>query len=264
MKNFVKKFIENKYVNILINIITLSGQKRFIISSMTYFLTISLVPLSTLIYVFTSIINGRGAHNPIDLFIPIEDKVIDKIFILSNNPYIIFFTLVISLYIASKGLLNYYYFLTKKYNLKLFKKSIIIDNLYISLITLLMCLIYSSLRTVFFFLNTDNVFVGLLLSIIKFFSTFFSILILNYFLLKKQIQIKKLLLGSFISSIMLYVINALYLKYANFFIKEMYYGVLTQVIVLLLYLYFICYSFLIGNEISFLLYKKKCRSTFYS
>lgn len=264
MRKLVKKIIENKHINILLNIITLNGQKRFIVSSLTYYLTISLVPLSTIIYIFLKILNKESSLDFINSFIPVKYEMVDKIFIFSNNPVVIFITLVISIYVASKGLLNYYHFLNEKFNIPPSKYPFLFDSGYIAFLTLITCLIYSILKTLYYLIDTNNVMINILVLLLKFSSTFVVILMLNYLLLKRKIKIKQLIIGSLVSSALLYIINALYLKYAEYFIKETYYGILTQVIILLLYLYFVCYSFLIGNEINFLNKEKKCRSTFHS
>ena len=256
MRKFVKKIIENKHINILINIITLNGQKHFIVSSLTYYLTISLVPLSTIIYIFLKILNKESSLDFINSFVPVKYEMVDKIFIFSNNPIVIFITLVISIYVASKGLLNYYHYLNEKFDIAPTKYSFVFDSVYIAFLTLITCLVYSILKTLYFLIDIDNLLINILVLLLKFSSTFLVILMLNYFLLKRNIKLKQLLLGSAVSSLLLYIINALYLNYAEYFIKETYYGILTQVIILLLYLYFICYSFLIGNEISFFKQRK--------
>ena len=117
MKNLIKKITNSHYFYLIKNIIFLNNDKYFIVSSIAYYLTISSIPMLTIINYFFPLIN------------------------LEFNTINLTFSTIIFLYIASKGIENYFMFSQKKYNLKIKSFSFIFNKLYSISITIILCLL---------------------------------------------------------------------------------------------------------------------------
>ena len=93
-------------------------------------------------------------------------------------------------------------------------------------------------------------------SVLKTLCILVVILLFNYFLLKRQIKIQSLLLGSILSAFFIEIFSFILSIYlSNFQIKEQYYGLLTNIVALLIYLYFLSYSMMIGNQLNYMLFR---------
>lgn len=230
-------------------IITLDNDKDFIVSSLAYYLTISLIPLLTITYYFFKLFN-------IDInFLNSITTNFDITNLFSNNLINIFST-IISIYISSKGLLNYYIYINQKFQIDKLKYHFITSKIYVSIITLLLCIIFPIIYLINHYL--ENIFIlNFFKWIIYSIFLFLLILILNYFLLRKKIKLEYLGIGCFISSILLtfltFIINIVFTYFQT---KEKYYGVLTSYIILIIFLYLISYIIVLGNQINYLFYKK--------
>lgn len=107
------------------------------------------------------------------------------------------FSTIIFLYIASKGIENYFMFSQKKYNLKIKSFSFIFNKLYSISITIILCLLLSCLLSLNHYLS---LFILLLLvfinGIINIVILFIILLIFNYLVLQKKIAYLLFIFGS--------------------------------------------------------------------
>ena len=232
MKNLITKITNSHFFYLIKNIIFLSNDKYFIVSSIAYYLTISSLPMLTIINYFYPFINLR--INSIKLTL----------------------SSLIYLYIASKGIENYFILTQKKYNLKIKSFSFIFNKLYSISITIILCLLLSCLLSLNHYLSLFNSF------ILNFFKWLINIVILfiillffNYLVLQRKIPIYYLIFGSFISSFLLNLTSFIYGIYISHN-KEQYFGSLNNIISYLFLMYLISYFICIGNEINFFTYKK--------
>ena len=167
MKNLIKKITNSHYFYLIKNIIFLNNDKYFIVSSIAYYLTISSIPMLTLINYFFPLIN------------------------LEFNTINLTFSTIIFLYIVSKGIENYFMFSQKKYNLKIKSFSFIFNKLYSISITIILCLLLSCLLSLNHYLSLFNSF------IISFYKWIINIVILFIILL----------ISNFSSNLFLYSIS---------------------------------------------------------
>lgn len=232
MKNLITKITNSHFFYLIKNIIFLSNDKYFIVSSIAYYLTISSLPMLTIINYFYPFINLR--INSIKLTL----------------------SSLIYLYIASKGIENYFIFTQKKYNLKIKSFSFIFNKLYSISITIILCLLLSCLLSLNHYLSLFNSFIlNFFKWIINIVILFIILLIFNYLVLQRKIPIYYLIFGSFISSFLLNLTSFIYGIYISHN-KEQYFGSLNNIISYLFLMYLISYFICIGNEINFYTYKK--------
>ncbi len=232
MKNLITKITNSHFFYLIKNIIFLSNDKYFIVSSIAYYLTISSLPMLTIINYFYPFINLR--INSIKLTL----------------------SSLIYLYIASKGIENYFILTQKKYNLKIKSFSFIFNKLYSISITIILCLLLSCLLSLNHYLSLFNSFIlNFFKWIINIVILFIILLIFNYLVLQRKIPIYYLIFGSFISSFLLNLTSFIYGIYISHN-KEQYFGSLNNIISYLFLMYLISYFICIGNEINFFTYKK--------
>lgn len=232
MKNLITKITNSHFFYLIKNIIFLSNDKYFIVSSIAYYLTISSLPMLTIINYFYPFINLR--INSIKLTL----------------------SSLIYLYIASKGIENYFILTQKKYNLKIKSSSFIFNKLYSISITIILCLLLSCLLSLNHYLSLFNSFIlNFFKWIINIVILFIILLIFNYLVLQRKIPIYYLIFGSFISSFLLNLTSFIYGIYISHN-KEQYFGSLNNIISYLFLMYLISYFICIGNEINFFTYKK--------
>lgn len=234
MKNLITKITNSHYFYLIKNFIFLSNDKYFIVSSIAYYLIISSIPMLTIINYFFPLIN------------------------LEFNTIKFTYSSIIFLYIASKGIENYFMFSQKKYNLKIKSFSFIFNKLYSISITIILCLLLSCLLSLNHYLSSFNSFIiSFYKWIINIVILFIILLIFNYLVLQRKIAIYYLILGSFISSFLLNLISFIYGIYIlNLNNREQYFGSLNNIISYLFLMYLISYFICIGNEINFYTYKK--------
>lgn len=232
MKNLITKITNSHFFYLIKNIIFLNNDKYFIVSSIAYYLTISSLPMLTIINYFYPFINLR--INSIKLTL----------------------SSLIYLCIASKGIENYFIFTQKKYNLKIKSFSFIFNKLYSISITIILCLLLSCLLSLNHYLSLFNSFIlNFFKWIINIVILFIILLIFNYLVLQRKIPIYYLIFGSFISSFLLNLTSFIYGIYISHN-KEQYFGSLNNIISYLFLMYLISYFICIGNEINFFTYKK--------
>ncbi len=232
MKNLITKITNSHFFYLIKNIIFLSNDKYFIVSSIAYYLTISSLPMLTIINYFYPFINLR--INSIKLTL----------------------SSLIYLCIASKGIENYFILTQKKYNLKIKSSSFIFNKLYSISITIILCLLLSCLLSLNHYLSLFNSFIlNFFKWIINIVILFIILLIFNYLVLQRKIPIYYLIFGSFISSFLLNLTSFIYGIYISHN-KEQYFGSLNNIISYLFLMYLISYFICIGNEINFFTYKK--------
>ena len=232
MKNLITKITNSHFFYLIKNIIFLSNDKYFIVSSIAYYLTISSLPMLTIINYFYPFISLR--INSIKLTL----------------------SSLIYLYIASKGIENYFILTQKKYNLKIKSSSFIFNKLYSISITIILCLLLSCLLSLNHYLSLFNSFIlNFFKWIINIVILFIILLIFNYLVLQRKIPIYYLIFGSFISSFLLNLTSFIYGIYISHN-KEQYFGSLNNIISYLFLMYLISYFICIGNEINFFTYKK--------
>lgn len=232
MKNLITKITNSHFFYLIKNIIFLSNDKYFIVSSIAYYLTISSLPMLTIINYFYPFINLR--INSIKLTL----------------------SSLIYLCIASKGIENYFILTQKKYNLKIKSFSFIFNKLYSISITIILCLLLSCLLSLNHYLSLFNSFIlNFFKWIINIVILFIILLIFNYLVLQRKIPIYYLIFGSFISSFLLNLTSFIYGIYISHN-KEQYFGSLNNIISYLFLMYLISYFICIGNEINFFTYKK--------
>lgn len=255
----IKTILNSNYFVFLKKLITLDGEKPFIVSSTTYYLLISLVPLSTIAYYFLQLFNADKNLNIIILnYIPLLANESFSISNLFSNDIQTIFRAIISLYIASKGFLNYFYYLNNKFDIKPFPYQFILNRIYVPVLTFGLCLLFGlllALRITFL----DSLFANITIFIHLFqtLGILLVILLFNYFLLKRKIPLSSLLLGSILSTLLIELFSFFLTFYlSNFHTKEQYYGLLTDIIALLIYLYFLTYSLMIGNQLNYMVFRK--------
>ena len=234
MKNLIKKITNSHYFYLIKNIIFLNNDKYFIVSFIAYYLIISSIPMVTIINYFFPLIN------------------------LEFNTINLTFSTIIFLYIASKGIENYFIFSQRKYNLKIKSFSFIFSKLYSISITILLCFLLSCLLSLNYYLSSFNSFIiNFYKWLINIIILFIILLIFNYLVLQRKIAIYYLILGSFISSFLLNLTSFIYGIYIlNLNDREQYFGSLNNIISYLFLMYLISYFICIGNEINFYTYKK--------
>lgn len=251
MKALYQKIINNKYYKIFKRIITLDNDKRFLISSLAYYLLISLVPLCTILFYFLRVLDLEYSF-----IIPlINIELID----VSFSDFSLIITGIISIYIASKGLLNYFFYINEKFKLKQMKYLFFSSRIYSFLLTIFMCLLIALIIALNSWITSLNsAFLNYFRWFINIGFIFVLIILLNYFLLRKKIQIKDLFLGSLVTSILLNFSSIIYQYYIHTKNdKIQYYGPLTDTIILLLYIYLLSYFICLGNQINFMTRKKE-------
>lgn len=258
MNRFKLLLKSNVYI-FLKKLIMLDGEKSFIVSSTTYYLLISLVPLSTIVYYFLQLFNA-DKNTGIILFnyLPLLNENSFSISDLFASDIQTIFRTIICLYIASKGFLNYFYYLNNKFNIPHFPYQFVLNRVYVSLLTFGVCLLFGIFLAVkiTFFDSLFNNF-KLIKNLSQTLGILAIILLFNYFLLKRKIPLSNLLLGSILSTFLIELFSFFLTIYlSNFHTKEQYYGLLTNVIALLIYLYFLTYSLMIGNQLNYMLFKK--------
>ena len=227
MKNLITKITNSHYFYLIKNIIFLNNDKYFIVSSIAYYLIISSIPMLTIINYFFPLIN------------------------LEFNTIKLTYSSIIYLYIASKGIENFFIFSQRKYNLKIKPFSFIFSKLYSISITILLCFLLSCLLSLnYYFINFYKWLINIII-------LFIILLIFNYLVLQREIAIYYLILGSFISSFLLNLTSFIYGIYIlNLNNREQYFGSLNNIISYLFLMYLISYFICIGNEINFYTYKK--------
>ena len=129
----IKRMLNSKTFIFFKTLITLDGDKSFIVSSTTYYLLISLVPLSTISYYFLQLFGNFSVNSSsfFSIFITTSFSF-DLLFSNNLNTAI---SNIISVYIASKGFLIYFYYINNKFNTKSFNFSFILNRIYIGLFT---------------------------------------------------------------------------------------------------------------------------------
>lgn len=129
----IKRMLNSKTFIFFKTLITLDGDKSFIVSSTTYYLLISLVRLSTISYYFLQLFGNFSVNSSsfFSIFITTSFSF-DLLFSNNLNTAI---SNIISVYIASKGFLNYFYYINNKFNTKSFNFSFILNRIYIGLFT---------------------------------------------------------------------------------------------------------------------------------
>lgn len=256
MIEFFKKIANSKYFLIIKRIITLDGDHRFIIPSLTYYLMISLIPLSTIIYFFALILNIDSGvlKNGVIKYTTI--LATDNIFSFENIFYTII-TFVICSFIASTGVLNYYKFLQEKYSLKKMSLPFLFERVHAIFMTFFLCFLFAAIQMISLIFSSDN----LLLNIVKYFVFlaiyFLLVWILNYLIMRREKPLKFHLFGSLFSTCLLSVSNVVFKFYLDFQSNTIFFGELTPIISLLVYLYFSIYIFVLGNHINFLIEENK-------
>lgn len=251
MKEFFHKITNSKYYIIFKRIITLDNDKRFLISSLAYYLLISLVPLCTILFYFL-----RLLHLDFTFILPL---VSINLFNNTINEFSLIITSIVSIYIASKGLLNYFFYINDKFRLKKMKYLFLSSRIYSFLLTVSMCFLIAVIIALNSWLTSLNI------TFFNYFRWFINvgfvlilIILLNYFLLRKKIHLKNLFLGSLTTSILLNFSSIIYQYYIyTKNSKIQYYGQLTDMIILLLYIYLLSYFICLGNQINFMILKKE-------
>lgn len=250
MKNILLKIQNSNFFKFSQRIITLDNDKKFVVSSLAYYLIISFIPMITLTSYFLKIFH---LDNDFSNLIPPE--------ITNQTSYniILIFSAFISIYIASKGINNYYNFINEKFMLKQLPYPFLTNKLYSSLLTLFVCFLLALINSLNYYLTNLNLFIfNFLKWNLNILFLFILILLLNYFLLRRKISIKYLITGSLITSILLSFTTFIIQLYLSVFEqKEKYYGNFTNLIVILLFAYLISYFICLGNQINYMIYERK-------
>lgn len=262
MKKFYLKVLNSHFYRIAKSILTMDGDKKFIISSLSYYLLISFIPMLVITYFFLKLLNVEESFvlDVLQKFMPLEqltDIIKDNYTFESKLNSII--SISLGGFIASKGILNYFYYINEKFNLKPFKYGFVVNRLYACLLTICMSVSFAVMNGIIYFFKTfHNPWTNVLMNLLSIVFTFIFIWLFNYFLLKRNIKLYDLCLGSLVSTI-LYNISSYFLNFyfLTFDSKQKYYGFLTNVVIYLLFIYLLIYFFSIGNQISYLLYKYK-------
>lgn len=253
MEKFYSKITNSKTYKITKRIVLIDNDKKFLVSSISYYLTISLVPLLSLILFFTNLFDISNNYTNIILqHFNIKTSSFPKnIFLIISE--------IISISIASKGILNYFTYINEKFNISPLPYHFITSRIYSFFLTIFICFILSAIISINYYLSSLNI------PIIKMFnwsfnliSIFIILLLLNYFLLRRKIKATSLIIGSITSSFLLNITFSIYQNYL--FNKQNsinYFGSLQNVIILLLYIYLIAYFITLGNQINFIIYKKE-------
>lgn len=239
----ISKITNSKAFQIIKSIISLDGEKRFLVSSLTFYLIISSIPMLTLTYYFLKILGIIDL--PFFSYISLTDFSFENLF--SNN-LSLSISAIISIYIASKGILNYYHYINEKFNLKKIPFNFITSKLYSIIITIIVCFFLSIVIALNIYITLNSFFKWIL----NIFYLFLILLFLNYFLLFKKIDFHYLIPGSLISSLLLNISSFgfnLYLYITSS--KEKYYGIFTNMIIILLFFYTLSYIICLGNQINF-------------
>lgn len=251
MKDILLKIQTSNFYKISKRIITLDNDKKFVVSSLAYYLIISFIPMITLTYYFLKIFHLDTSF--ISSLLPSE--------IINTTSYniMIIISVFISLYIASKGINNYYNFINEKFMVKQLPYPFFTNKLYTSLLTLFVCFLLALINFLNYYLTNLNLFIfNFLKWNLNILFLFILILLLNYFLLRRKIMIKYLIVGSLITSILLSFTTFIIQLYLSVFEqKEKYYGNFTNLIIILLFAYLISYFICLGNQINYMIYERK-------
>lgn len=250
MKDILLKIQTSNFYKISKRIITLDNDKKFVVSSLAYYLIISLIPMITLTSYFLKIF-----HLDNDLSWLISPEITNQ----NSYSIIIIISVFISIYIASKGINNYYNFINEKFMLKQLPYPFFTNKLYTSLLTLFVCFLLALINSLNHYLTNLNLFIfNFLKWSLYILFLFILILLLNYFLLRRKIIIKYLIVGSLISAFLLSFASLIIQYYLfTFENKEKYYGNFTNLIIILLFAYLISYFICLGNQINYMIYERK-------
>lgn len=253
MRKIYLKIKTSKIFKTLKRIIFLDNEKNFLISSLTYYFLISLVPLCSISSYFLALLN-------------IDSTIVLPLTYVKNfnfNNFKVIISVIISIYIASKGILNYFFYLNEKFMIKKFPYSFILSRLYSFLLTIIICFFIAILITFTSFLSSKNILIfNIFKWIINILIITFLIQLINYLSLRKNIKLKDLFLGSFISSVLLNFSSIIYQYYrVTKEDKLKYYGELTDTIILLLFMYLISYFICVGNQINFMIKEKELNNS---
>lgn len=259
MKQKIIRFLHSDFYRTLRSILTLDGDKKYIVSSMSYYIVLGLVPLCAVTLYFLNLfhVDDHPLISIANQIGPNVDFSVENLF--SNNIGLIVST-VLSIYIASKGILNYYYYLNEKFRIEALPYAFFTTKIYASALILILTVSFSFIAAFGSYLR--KVFSPIVYFdwIFRFFYTFPILLFLNYFLLRRKIALKYLLPGSFVSSV-LFRFSSFILAYyfSTYEKKERYYGIFTDIVLLLLFVHLISYFFALGNQINYLYLEKRKR-----
>lgn len=257
MKQKIIRFLHSDLYRILRSVITLDGDKKYIVSSMSYYILLSFVPLCAVTLYFLNLfgVENHPLMSIIGQIGPNVDFSVENLF--SNNISLIVST-VLSIYIASKGILNYYYYLNEKFRIEALPYAFFTTKLYASALILILTVSFSFIAAFGSYIRKVFISVVYFDWIFRLFCTFLILLFLNYFLLRRKIALRDLLPGSILSSV-LFRFSSFILAYyfSTYDKKERYYGIFTDIVLLLLFIYLISYFFALGNQINYLYIEKK-------
>lgn len=261
MKESIRKILHSEWYLTLRAFITMDGDKIFIISSLTYYIVISLIPFITLSTVFMKLFHLEVSFFPEALL-----EVVPELEEISSGALYFDSTLIgiltngVSVYIASKGTMNYYRYLQQKYRLPAPPGETFLGRIYVCALTVLLCMIFALAYALVAYIDSFGKWLfHFLAAVAGSLLTFGSILLLNYFLTRRRIRLRFLIPGSFFSTCLLCFSNiamSVYLYGAES--KTRYYGLLTSTVVGMLFLYLLVYFFALGNQMNYMLYCRNC------
>ena len=256
MIDFFKKITSSKQFLIIKRIITLDGDQRYIIPSLTYYLMISLIPLSTIIYFFSVILNIDSTilKNGVMRYTSILATA--NIFSHENILYTII-TFIVCSFIASTGVLNYYKFLQEKYSLKKMSFPFLFERIHAIFMTFFLCFLFAAIQLISLLFLNENYFLNILKYFIFLVIYFIFVWLSNYLIIRREKTFKFHFWGSLISTCLLSISNVVFKFYLDLQSKTIFFGELTPIISLLVYLYFSIYIFVLGNHINFIIEEKK-------
>lgn len=262
MRKIIYLLVNSEIYKNIKSIITIDGEKRFIISSLAYYMLLSLLPMCALIYYFLRFFNIEENFiiSIVNAFLPnYKNEYTFTIKDFFSNGISMVISMIVGTLTASKGILNYYYYLDDKFKIKPFPYQFFLNRLYVGVLTIIASIVFSIISSIgYYFSQFSYFFLIFIARAISIFLSFTFLLFLNYFILKAKIPLIDLAIGSFISSL-LFNISSLFLQYYmnSYSSKEKYYGILTNYLIYILFIYLLSYCYALGNQINFFIYTRK-------
>lgn len=146
MKNVFFRVIKSYPYRIIKRVLTLDNDKRFLVSSLSYYLIISLVPLITLVHFLLGIFK-----------IPFNYVFYQTSLNINNIDLLI--SGIVSVYISSKGILNYFVYINDKFELNSLPFSFVSNRFYAIVLTLFICFVVALLISLNYYVFSLDIFV---------------------------------------------------------------------------------------------------------
>ena len=270
LKEIFNKVKHSKTFSIIKSLITLGGNSKFAPSSLAFFMMISLIPVTTIIVLILSFLG----YEITDLITYMENyfhlsnevvSILEHYFINvpSSSKTLFGFSIIVLIYISSKGITFFMYAYNKINNINNKFTNIIYQRIFAIFTTLISEVILSFFIVFLGFFNNilyiENITLRrIIFALLITLFLFVLLLFLYTFSNNRKTTFKDVFIGALISSLSITFGMTIYIFYLEYFSNaSSYYGSLTNFILLLIIIYYSSYIVLLGIQINYMIKNRK-------